>query len=65
MTNNTISSSMTEAQTSTGSKASVRAACATVFLIGATLVFLVGFAHSATLHNAAHDTRHGLAFPCH
>ena len=34
-------------------------------LLGVALVFLTGFAHSETLHNAAHDTRHALAFPCH
>ncbi|MES1179727.1 MAG: CbtB domain-containing protein [Hyphomicrobium sp.] len=32
---------------------------------GAALVFTVGFAHPSTLHNAAHDTRHALSFPCH
>ncbi|MFN0219598.1 MAG: CbtB-domain containing protein [Hyphomicrobium sp.] len=45
--------------------ASVRAMCAVAFAIGAALVFTVGFAHSDVLHNAAHDTRHSLAFPCH
>ncbi len=34
-------------------------------LIGAFLVVGVGFAHSTTLHNAAHDARHAFAFPCH
>ena len=32
---------------------------------GLGIVFLTGFAGSATLHNAAHDTRHAMAFPCH
>ncbi|MGQ0456698.1 MAG: CbtB domain-containing protein [Hyphomicrobium sp.] len=45
--------------------ASVRLVCAVAFAIGAALVFTVGFAHSEALHNAAHDTRHSLAFPCH
>ncbi len=45
--------------------ASVRVICAAAFLIGAALVFTVGFAHSDVLHNAAHDSRHSLAFPCH
>lgn len=31
-----------------------------VFIISA-----VGFAGTEVLHNAAHDVRHGLAFPCH
>ena len=34
-------------------------------LIGATLVFASGFAHSQTLHDAAHDMRHSTGFPCH
>ncbi len=41
-------------------RARVLAAAAAVVI-----VFTVGFAQSATLHNAAHDTRHTLAFPCH
>lgn len=34
-------------------------------LLGAFIVFGVGFAHSETAHNAAHDTRHAIGFPCH
>ena len=34
-------------------------------LFGAFLVLGTGFAHSDTIHNAAHDTRHSFAFPCH
>jgi cobalt transporter subunit CbtB len=36
-----------------------------VTLIGATVVFVAGFAHSQTLHDAAHDMRHTTGFPCH
>ena len=25
----------------------------------------VAFSHPATIHNAAHDSRHGIAVPCH
>jgi cobalt transporter subunit CbtB len=32
---------------------------------GTAILFVVGFSHSTTAHNAAHDTRHALAFPCH
>ncbi len=35
------------------------------FSLGALLVFFSGFAYSETVHNAAHDTRHTLSFPCH
>jgi len=34
-------------------------------VFGAFLVLGVGFVHSTTLHNAAHDARHAFAFPCH
>ncbi len=34
-------------------------------LIGTFIVAGVGFAGSEIMHNAAHDIRHGLAFPCH
>jgi cobalt transporter subunit CbtB len=44
----------------------VRTAPALVaILLGTFLVLGVGFAHSDTLHNAAHDSRHSFAFPCH
>jgi cobalt transporter subunit CbtB len=42
-----------------------RVACAVAFALGLTMIFLVGFAQPAVLHNAAHDSRHALAFPCH
>jgi cobalt transporter subunit CbtB len=28
-------------------------------------VYFVGFAPISAVHNAAHDTRHTAAFPCH
>ena len=33
--------------------------------VGATLVFTVGLSHLTVAHNAAHDTRHAIGFPCH
>ena len=32
---------------------------------GLGLIFLTGFAYPEVIHNAAHDTRHSLSFPCH
>jgi cobalt transporter subunit CbtB len=49
----------------TGGLRSRLAVAAPVFALGAVVVFLVGFAHPLALHNAAHDTRHALSFPCH
>lgn len=40
-------------------------AVSTAMLIGALIVLGVGFAGPEVLHSAAHDLRHGLAFPCH
>jgi cobalt transporter subunit CbtB len=34
-------------------------------IVGLACVYLVGFAPMMTVHNAAHDTRHTSAFPCH
>ncbi len=34
-------------------------------LLGLALVFFVGFAPLSAVHNAAHDSRHAAAFPCH
>jgi cobalt transporter subunit CbtB len=34
-------------------------------VLGMFLLFGVGFSHIEALHNAAHDTRHAAAFPCH
>ena len=42
----------------------LKAAFVALFL-GVGLVYLVGFSHSDTAHDAAHDTRHSLSFPCH
>ncbi len=33
--------------------------------IGAFMVFTVGLSHISVAHNAAHNTRHSLGFPCH
>ncbi|MHA1528708.1 MAG: CbtB domain-containing protein [Alphaproteobacteria bacterium] len=36
-----------------------------VAFIGAALIFAAGFANAAVMHDAAHDTRHSIGFPCH
>ena len=52
--------------------ASVEAARATdklyavgAVMLGAFLIFGVGFANAELLHNVAHDGRHSFVFPCH
>lgn len=34
-------------------------------LLGLCLIYFAGFSHIEAVHNAAHDTRHSAAFPCH
>ncbi|MBM3585731.1 MAG: cobalt transporter [Alphaproteobacteria bacterium] len=34
-------------------------------VLGLFIVLGVGFVPVEAVHNAAHDTRHGFAFPCH
>lgn len=43
--------------------ASLQNGIALVF--GALVLFAVGFMPTDAVHNAAHDARHALAFPCH
>lgn len=38
---------------------------ASAILLGMVLLYGVGFASSDVAHNAAHDSRHTFAFPCH
>ncbi len=33
--------------------------------LGLGLVYLTGLSSFSTAHDAAHDTRHALSFPCH
>ena len=56
MTTQTVSVS----SSNTGFGAAIFAA-----LIGVSMIFMVGVAQSATLHDAAHDLRHATGFPCH
>ncbi|MGE0259129.1 MAG: CbtB-domain containing protein [Alphaproteobacteria bacterium] len=40
-------------------------AAAVAALLGFGVIWGVGFSHVPAWHNAAHDTRHSMAFPCH
>jgi cobalt transporter subunit CbtB len=33
--------------------------------LGAFIIGMVGFSHMTVAHNASHDYRHSMAFPCH
>ena len=36
-----------------------------LIMMGSALLYTVALSPMALAHNAAHDTRHGLGFPCH
>lgn len=52
-----------------GSRAAARSdaliAAAMAAVLGALVIWGVGFSPIGVLHNAAHDTRHSMPFPCH
>ena len=47
------------------SKSETLKAAIVAMTLGFGLVWLAGFANPASVHDAAHDTRHALSFPCH
>ncbi len=59
----TISSTSHSASSTTLSQRLVAAIGASI--LGVCLVYFAGFSHIEAVHNAAHDTRHSAAFPCH
>ncbi|MGD9670955.1 MAG: CbtB domain-containing protein [Hyphomicrobiaceae bacterium] len=34
-------------------------------MLGMTMLYVAGFMQSSSVHNAAHDMRHTIGFPCH
>ena len=40
-------------------------AASIALLLGFGLIFITGLAYPELIHNAAHDSRHSLSFPCH
>lgn len=57
-----------ESITRTASNVTLSARISAAFIagvLGMALVYFAGFSHIPAVHNAAHDTRHSAAFPCH
>ena len=59
-----MANTTTSAVRTTDRSEALRAA-SIALILGLGLVFLTGFAYPEFIHNAAHDTRHSLSFPCH
>ena len=64
MTTETLSSH-SSVQVEAIDRASVLPAAMAALILGTIFVFGVGVAQPDVLHNAAHDARHAMAFPCH
>jgi cobalt transporter subunit CbtB len=58
--NNTAATKPAMAGQASNSLQAIIAICFGLFIVG-----FVGFSHLEAVHNAAHDTRHANAFPCH
>lgn len=64
MTVSTVTSAATSAAPSQAiARSGVQMAAAAI--LGMVILMGVGFAPMDVAHNAAHDTRHSFAFPCH
>ena len=63
MQSTTLSTAVLSTKTSARAEALTGAFMAA--LLGAVIVWGVGFSQIEALHNTAHDTRHANAFPCH
>jgi len=53
-----------QTQSRTGISARLAAIALSAF-IGLAIVTLAGHVQTAALHDAAHDSRHAMGFPCH
>ena len=51
--------------TSTGVRLNALLPALTALIFGVFLIFMTAFAKPEAVHNAAHDTRHSFAVPCH
>ncbi|MCR6722948.1 CbtB domain-containing protein [Agrobacterium fabrum] len=60
-----MSNNLNTANSAVSVKTASVAQSLTAIVLGLFVVGFVGFSHVEAVHNAAHDTRHANAFPCH
>ena len=65
MTSPVSSQVASQSQVQIKSSTALLAQSLAALVFGAVILFAVGFAPMGAAHNAAHDVRHSLAFPCH
>ena len=61
----TTNQTSTQTASTAGTQSQRLTAAISAMILGACLVYFAGFSHIDAVHNAAHDTRHSSAFPCH
>jgi cobalt transporter subunit CbtB len=62
----TNSNSVTQLRAGTGAVAiSNPLQLASALLLGLVMLYGAGFVQTSAVHNAAHDARHSVGFPCH
>lgn len=65
MSTHPLSIEIAAAQTAVTGRAGVVLGATFAIAFGVFLVFGAGLANPSAIHDAAHDTRHALSFPCH
>lgn len=60
-----VHASASAAKSPSNAKAANAIQSLTALCLGLLIIGVVGFSHIEVVHNAAHDTRHANAFPCH
>jgi cobalt transporter subunit CbtB len=65
MQHNSLAITQRTAGSVVGGRSSTLAAAMMSAILGLVIIWGVGFSHIDVVHNAAHDTRHSNAFPCH
>ena len=60
-----MSSALTESATQGVRVSTNKLASLGAIMLGMGFVLMIGFSPISAVHNAAHDTRHSAAFPCH
>ena len=65
MTGSGVASGKTQLQGVFAQRAYAIGPAVGAMLLGAVIIFSAGFAGPQIIHDAAHDSRHALAFPCH
>lgn len=65
MQQNSLAITQPKTRTVAGGRSATLAAATMSALLGLMIIWGVGFSHIDVFHNAAHDTRHSNAFPCH